>query len=34
VYGTTQQRWVTHLDVCADAVEAALTVVRDFVGAR
>lgn len=30
VYGTTQQRWVTHLDVSADAVEAALTVVRDF----
>jgi threonine aldolase len=30
VYGTTQQRWVTHLDVPADAVNAALTVVRDF----
>jgi hypothetical protein len=34
VYGTTQQRWVTHLDVPADAVKAALTVVRDFFGGR
>jgi threonine aldolase len=33
-YGATQQRWVTHLDVSADAVEAALAVVRDFFGGR
>jgi threonine aldolase len=33
-YGTTQQRWVTHLDVSEGAVEAALAVVRDFFGRR
>ncbi|KAF3996079.1 low-specificity L-threonine aldolase [Glaciimonas immobilis] len=29
-YTATQQRWVIHLDVSRDAVEAALEVVRDF----
>jgi threonine aldolase len=33
-YGATQQRWVTHLDVSEDAVEAALAVMRDFFGSR
>lgn len=33
-YGATQQRWVTHLDISAEAVEAALAVVRTFFDGR
>ncbi|MFK8250872.1 low-specificity L-threonine aldolase [Ancylobacter terrae] len=33
-YGSTKQRWVTHLDVDAAAVEGALAVVRDFFRTR
>ncbi|MEQ1771242.1 MAG: low-specificity L-threonine aldolase [Devosia sp.] len=33
-YSATQQRWVTHLDVDAAAVDAALAVVRGFLAGR
>jgi threonine aldolase len=33
-YGGSRQRWVTHLDVDAAAIDAALTITRDFFAAR